>query len=332
MTGLAKLEQATRMLAEIRTLGDAKQVASLAAAATEYARKAKLGLEAQNHAASIKIKAERKAGEILAKLKRGKPIKRGSCGEVATRSEYRSALDNAKADIRDANRWQQVAAIPADRFESWAEEKKAEGAELSTSGLLREVGREVKRADRIAKMGEIAKGNAPLSIVGKRFPILLCDPPWRYDHCETENRAIENQYPTMTLEEICALEVAGSTTDDAVLYLWSTSPKLYESMKVLDAWGFSYRTCLVWDKEKIGMGYWARQQHELLLVATRGNPPTPAPEDRPASVIRSSRPAKHSEKPVEAYEIIEKMWPTLPKLEMFCRSHRQGWTAWGNQA
>jgi N6-adenosine-specific RNA methylase IME4 len=102
-------------------------------------------------------------------------------------------------------------------------------------------------------------------------------------------------------------------------------------MKVIEAWGFTYRTCAVWVKDKIGMGYYFRQRHELLLVATKGQPPTPAPSDRLDSVIEGDR-IGHSTKPVSSYEAIERMYPTLPKGEMFCRQARDGWYAWGNQS
>jgi N6-adenosine-specific RNA methylase IME4 len=177
---------------------------------------------------------------------------------------------------------------------------------------------------------EIAKGNAALDLAD-RYPVLLADPPWRYEHVETESRAIENQYPTMALDEICALSVSAATTDDCVLFLWATSPKLAEAIRVIEAWGFTYRSCAVWVKDKIGMGYYFRQQHELLLVAVKGNPPTPAPADRPPSVITAER-TKHSAKPLEAYEAIERMYPSLPKAEFFSRAPREGWFAWGNQA
>ena len=81
----------------------------------------------------------------------------------------------------------------------------------------------------------------------------------------------------------------------------------------------------------IGPGYFFRQQHELLLWAARGSPPAPAPSDRVASVIRARRGA-HSEKPQLVYEMIERMYPALPKLELFARGRRKGWSAWGNQA
>jgi len=191
--------------------------------------------------------------------------------------------------------------------------------------------REAKRDDRIAKLGEVARGNRALDPSIGSFAVIYADPPWLYEHCETENRSIENHYPTMSLNAICALPVAKLATDDAVLFLWATSPKLAEAMRVIDSWGFTYRTCAVWVKNKIGMGYYYRQRHELLLVATRGKVPVPAPADRPDSVIESPT-GKHSQKPALAAEQIERMYPSLPRVELFCRSPRAGWSAWGNQA
>src|SRR5690606_19179833 len=102
--------------------------------------------------------------------------------------------------------------------------------------------------------------------------------------------------------------------------------------QVIDAWGFDYRTCMVWVKDRIGMGYYARQRHELLLIAKRGNFPVPDPEDRPDSVIDAPL-GQHSAKPDVVYELIERMYPTVErKVELFARRPRDGWAAWGNQA
>ena len=102
-------------------------------------------------------------------------------------------------------------------------------------------------------------------------------------------------------------------------------------MRVVEAWGFTYRTCAVWSKPQIGMGYYFRQQHELLLVATRGDMPAPPPAARVGSVVTADR-GRHSAKPAEFAEIIERMYPALPKVELFCRSPRDGWAVWGNQS
>ena len=135
----------------------------------------------------------------------------------------------------------------------------------------------------------------------------------------------------MALDEICALPVSEIAHGDCVLFMWTTSPKLEESMRVIAAWGFTYKTCAVWDKQKIGMGYYFRQRHELLLVATKGAPPAPLPSTRPDSVFSFPR-GEHSAKPQEVAALIEAMYPDFEKIEMFCRAPRAGWAVWGNQS
>ena len=209
---------------------------------------------------------------------------------------------------------------------------KGEREILEAAKRIRADRAETRRAERIDRIAEISKGNSELS-TAQRYPVILADPPWRYENPPMggSNRSIENHYPTMDLEGICALPVSEIAADDALLYLWATAPKLAECFKVIDAWGFEYRTCFVWVKDQIGMGYHARNQHEILLVAKRGEIPPPPVEARSSSVISAAR-AAHSEKPVEFYELIERMYPTLPKIELFARNARDGWAAWGNQA
>ena len=186
-----------------------------------------------------------------------------------------------------------------------------------------------KRAERVERVQEISSGNDEMD-TSTRYPVIYADPPWRYEHCKTDNRQIENQYPTMGLEDICALPVVDLATPDAVLFMWATSPKLAEAMQVIEAWGFTYRTSMVWVKDKIGMGYYARQRHEHLLIAARGELPVPLPENRPDSVINAPR-GEHSTKPEVAAEIIAAMYPEYAKIELFARVERDGWSAWGNQ-
>jgi N6-adenosine-specific RNA methylase IME4 len=218
---------------------------------------------------------------------------------------------------------------------------KAEQAEIVARGEreILEAAKQIRagkalkiREARIAKLAEISKGNRELG-TETRYPVIYADPPWQYENPSMvgSNRSIENHYPTMTLDEICALPVADLATPDAILYLWVTANKLIESAEVIEAWGFEYRTCMVWDKMMIGMGYWTRNQHEQLLICRRGNIPTPKPEDRPPSVYSEPR-AEHSAKPDKFYEIIEAAYPELPKIELFSRSPPDGWAAWGNQA
>lgn len=199
---------------------------------------------------------------------------------------------------------------------------------LEAAKQIRDAKAQTRRAERVEALNKIEEGNAPMPVGS--YHVIYADPPWRYEHVKTASRAIENHYPTMTLEDICALPVGNLAHEDAVLFMWATSPKLAESMRVITDWGFTYRTCLVWVKDRIGMGYYARQRHELLLVAARGSLPVPEPATRRDSVITAPR-DEHSAKPDEAYEAIEAMYPGISRIELFCRRPRDGWSAWGNQ-
>lgn len=161
----------------------------------------------------------------------------------------------------------------------------------------------------------------------KTYTVIYADPPWRYDDA-TPSRAIENHYQTMSVEEICALPIPAAA--NCVLYLWATAPKLIEAVQVVAAWGFKYRTHAVWDKVKIGMGYWFRGQHEILIVATKGSVRTPPPSLRISSVIRCPR-GQHSRKPDYVRDKIVEWFPDAERLEMFTRIKCPGWDAFGNQ-
>ncbi len=187
-----------------------------------------------------------------------------------------------------------------------------------------------RRKERVDKIVSISEGNRELN-GDKKYPLIYADPPWKYQFVESETRQIENHYPTMELNDICELPIYKIAMEDCILFLWATSPKLGEALQVMDSWGFEYKSCFVWVKDKIGMGYYARQRHELLLVGTRGSIPVPEPSDRHDSVIESPR-LEHSQKPGIFYEMIEKMYPNFPKLELFARGSRTGWDAWGNQS
>jgi N6-adenosine-specific RNA methylase IME4 len=135
----------------------------------------------------------------------------------------------------------------------------------------------------------------------------------------------------MDLDAICALPVDGLATSDALLFIWVPPPILEQCFRVIRSWGFDYRTGIVWVKDRIGMGNYVRNRHEHLLIARRGELPLPTADSRPPSVLEAPR-TVHSRKPVTAYELIERMYPELPRIELFARARRDGWAAWGNEA
>ena len=254
-------------------------------------------------------------------VKTAKTVQRSGASELIDAVERGDVSVSAAADLATLPKPEQAEIVA-----------KGEREILAAAKEIRANKAKVRRVERLDNLAVIALGNEELD-TSIRYPVIYADPPWRYENppIGATSRAIENHYPTMTLEEICALPVSDLATDDAILYLWATAPKLAECMDVIKAWGFEYRTNLVWDKEKIGMGYHARNQHELLLVCKRGNIPPPEAGTQPSSVYREARGA-HSAKPHFFYEMIEAAYPQLPKMEMFCRSPREGWAVWGNQS
>nr|WP_136252854.1 MT-A70 family methyltransferase [Ningiella ruwaisensis] len=204
---------------------------------------------------------------------------------------------------------------------------KLRSGEISINAAYKEIRKADLRKNRIEKITEISKGNSILPS-DKKYPLIYADPPWRYETA-TENRKIENQYPTMSIDEICELDVPAA--DNCILFMWVTTAMMEKCFDVLKSWGFKYRASAVWDKQKMGMGYFFRVQHEFLIVATKGDIPTPEPQNRFRSIF-STPSTKHSAKPEQVIEAIEKMYPELEKLEMFCRSPREGWNVWGNQS
>ena len=160
-----------------------------------------------------------------------------------------------------------------------------------------------------------------------KYAVVYADPPWSYSNTGFDQSA-GAQYPTMELLEICQLPVPDLCTDATVLFLWATSPLLPEAIAVIDAWGFSYKASMVWNKQKApGMGWFVRTQHEFLLIATReGNT---HPMRKPDSVYEESS-GRHSAKPAAFYELIESMYAG-PYCELFARNTKPGWDSWGNE-
>ena len=164
-------------------------------------------------------------------------------------------------------------------------------------------------------------------IIMKLYDLLYIDPPWSYGNTATRGSACRH-YPTMSLQEIKDLYIPAKK--DSIMFLWATSALLPPAIEVMQHWDFTYKNCIIWDKQLIGLGNYVRNQHEHLLIGIKGKFPCPAPADRLSSIIREKR-TKHSKKPEKAYELIERMYPQSSKIEMFARNRRTGWDAFGNE-
>ncbi len=160
------------------------------------------------------------------------------------------------------------------------------------------------------------------------FDVIVADPPWRSDFGRTDSRSAERHYPTLRLDVIESIRVP--VAEDALLFLWCPTSMLPAGLRVMRAWGFSYRSGAVWCKPVMGVGHWFRSQHELILLGRRGRFPAPAKGTQPRSVFHAPR-RRHSEKPEILQDAIEQTYPGHRYLELFARRQRPGWTCWGDQ-
>lgn len=175
----------------------------------------------------------------------------------------------------------------------------------------------------------------------RRFGAILADPPWRFQNktgkVAPEHRRL-NRYGTMTLDEIKALPVARIAAEPSHLYLWVPNALLPEGIDVLGAWGFRYKSNIVWHKirkdggsDGRGVGFYFRNVTELILFGVRGKNARTLPPGRRQVNYLATRKREHSRKPDEQYDIIESCSPG-PYLELFARGTRKNWAMWGNQA
>lgn len=215
------------------------------------------------------------------------------------------------------------------------EEKKAILAKAKSIRAEQQKVRHAVRLTTMAMVAEKGRETAPGKIE-RFYPVIYADPPWKFGVYSEETgreKSAENHYPTMDTASICDLmaEIGSPMPPDSVLFLWATNPMLPDAFRVMAAWGFTYVHHWIWDKEVAGTGYWGRDRHELLLIGKRGQPPAPLPGTQPETVHRE-RKGRHSAKPEFFAEQIERLFPGVPKLELFCRSPRPGWDAWGYEA
>jgi N6-adenosine-specific RNA methylase IME4 len=171
------------------------------------------------------------------------------------------------------------------------------------------------------------------------YQVIYADPPWTFKarSPKGENRSAINHYSVMSFEDIAGLRVADIAAKDSVLFLWVIDPMLDSAFEVIRAWGFTFKTVgFYWVKENIksrgfftGLGYYTRANPEQCLLATRGA--GLKRKDRGVERLIISPRGRHSEKPAEAYNRIERLFGDVRRIELFARNRRQGWDAFGNE-
>ncbi len=315
---VVQLDRARTALAEAKTIGETKKVMDMAHAAYIYARRQQLGEEAIAYAFSIKSEALYKLGGIL----KVTPKNVGGREPLPNRKGFSTqpeTLAELGINYKTSALAQKLAALPAEVFELVRDRSKSLTAALSA---LR---KQSIKADLVER--ELPRG---------RYRVIYADPPWWYgtpQHSKTEQVAtLGTHYPSMKTGAICDLPVGDMAADNAVLFLWATSPLLFEAKEVIDAWGFTYKASIVWDKVLHNVGHYVSVRHEFLLICTRGSclPDSDKLHDSVVSIERTA----HSAKPEQFRDIIDEMYTPVKgdRLELFARAATpKHWASWGNQ-
>ena len=264
-------------------------------------------------AEEIKLRAERKAGELLKEQTREKgEYPRKQMSEPKT---FVPTLSDMEITRDQSSNWQRIASIPEEKFEEYINTKK----EITTSGAVK-LAKKLQRESEFEGTPDLPEG---------KYNVIYADPPWKYGDKLIEGYgAVEHHYTSMTIQELCELDIKNIVDDNAVLFLWVTSPLLEECFSVIKAWGFKYKASFIWDKIKHNWGHYNSVRHEFLLICVRGTF-LPQSKELHDSVISIERSKEHSEKPEYFRKLIEKMYPDSKKIELFARRKTKGWQVWG---
>jgi N6-adenosine-specific RNA methylase IME4 len=309
---LMLLSNATKMLAEVKTIDDAKNLMDIAASAKYYAKKLDLGKDAVGYARSIEISAEIKLGEFLKEMEKNKGGNPNL--QLVENDDQLVNLPPTLKEIgisKDLSAEAQVlAGLPIE------EQEKVKSGKTSKQAAKR---KQKKKEDSEA----IESKTFPV-IEGKIKTILL-DPPCDDGSLSLAGRG-HPEYATMGVDELQALNIGKYAEENCHLYLWTTNNFLHEALKLGTGWGFSYKTVITWIKPSMGMGSYFRNSTEQLLFFVKGILQTRT--NNTITHFEAPR-GKHSEKPEISYKIIEaNSYPAY--LEYFSRRKRENWTVFGN--
>jgi N6-adenosine-specific RNA methylase IME4 len=246
-------------------------------------------------------------------------------------------LDSVGVDKKNSHRWQSIAGLEEDVFETYIAETTTAERELTSAGALK-LARLLRRSADIRERqaathtylqdqpGTFYTDLQALVSEGRRFACIYADPPWAYSNQGTR-ASTHNHYTTMTVEAICALPVGQLAADQCHLHLWCTNAFLFECPKIFAAWGFEFKSSFVWVKPHLGIGNYWRNSHEFLLLATRGG--LTAQNRGLRSWLEADR-TQHSAKPERIRDLVEALSPG-PYLELFGRGEAPNWVVWGNE-
>lgn len=352
MTALAKpegtdtalaVEQARAFLATAKSTVEVKALRDQAQAVAAWLRAQRASVDSQNDAAEVRMRAERRLGQLMSELEKATG---GGDGSNQHRAIGHKSVPVATAPVspsdapaevvklrntvptlaergiskQDSHRWQRIASVPEEKFEAHLKATRAKAERITQAGVLKLAALDARTelaADLEAK---------PLPAPEGPYDVIALDPPWAYDaRAEDVTHRAANPYPPMTIEQLCQLPVAQLAEPNATIWLWTTNAFMREAYACLDAWGFAAKTILTWDKVIMGTGDWLRGRTEHCILAVRGRPLVRLTNQ---TTLISEQRREHSRKPEAFYALVEQLCPGT-RLEMFSRTPRPGWVAWG---
>lgn len=264
-------------------------------------------------------------------------------GSVSPRLIASAAVvrDQGTTELNDAVRDGTIAITTAEEIAALPAEEQQQVVRLTDDEILakakelRKAKGDVRRAERTEKLKAQAAASTDLP-TGRKFPVIYFDPATKFAAGDSD-RSTENHYLTMKEEDIAALPIAELATDDAVIFMWTTVPWLAKSLRLIEGWGFEYKSAAFWDKVDIGLGFWWRDQVEVLITATRGKMVAPENGSVLGPNLYRQRKGEHSAKPTYFRDRIGSVpeYASLPKVELFARVDGpmpEGWFAWGAEA
>ena len=322
---LVHFENARRELELARTVDEVKAIRDKAEAMRLYCRQARHSLEMQNQCAEIKLRAERRAGEMLTEAELSKGGRRPNLSIDTTPFDPAPTLKSLGISRDQSSKWQQLSDIPEDSFEEFIETAKSKEKELTSSGALL-LAREIQRQRLIADLERDIQKTP--SMPQHKYNVIAIDPPWQYylRHAQAGRRNT-TPYPTMSNDEIKDIPVHEVTAENCVLWLWTTNSHLPDALEIAKGWGFEYKVLLTWVKNRIGTSHWLRGRTEHCIMAVKGHPVVSL---RDQSTVIHAPVREHSQKPDEFYRLVETLCPGR-KLELFARESRDGWDRWLSQ-
>jgi N6-adenosine-specific RNA methylase IME4 len=320
---IALCSAARRQLAEAVTVQDLKTVRDVGEAAVRLAKSRRdVGIEALLEGMEIVRRAERQLGAMLPEVTGGRGGNRKSTNAML--------VGDFGLTHMQSSRFQKIANLPEDQFEAWIASCRKSGEEMTQAAALKlaaknkpenlEPSIDEYESGAVADLGELVER-------GLRYGCIYADPPWAYSNKATRANVEDTYKSTMTVDEICNEPVSQLAAEDCHLHLWTTNAFLFDAKRVMEAWGFEYKSCFVWVKPQMGIGNYWRVSHEFMLLGIRGKPEF---RRRDCKSWGEFDRTAHSKKPRDVRLLVESV-SNGPYLELYGRETVPNWMVYGNE-